>query len=161
MIVVDHGIAQRIVLVAELQHRALELGSLRQPQALGKGTRGDVADDDLQRHDGNALDNGLAVGDLLDQVGGNAVLLQHLHQVVADLVVDDALGFDGALFQAVERGRIVLVVDDQQFGVVGFKDLLGLAFVELVQFFDLHSASTSFCKFSFFAMTSSVIFCLK
>ena len=48
---------------------------------------------------------------------------------------DDALAGDGASFQAVEGGGVVLIVHDVQLGVVGFKHLFGFAFVQLLQFF--------------------------
>ena len=81
------------------------------------------------------FNEGLAVGELSNQVGGDAVLLEHLHQVVGDLVVDDALFGNGALLLAVEGGRVVLIGDDVGVRVVGRKDLLGFSLVELFPFF--------------------------
>ena len=60
-----------------------------------------------------------------------------MHQAVAHLVVDDTLAGDGAFFEAVEGGGIVLVIHDQQLGIVGLKNLFGFSFVQLFQF--LHS----------------------
>ena len=70
-------------------------------------------------------------------MGGHSLLLQQRHQVVGHPVVDDALSGDGPSFFAVKRGGVVLVFDDQQVRVVGAKDHLGLAFVQLLQL--LHS----------------------
>ena len=94
-------------------------------------TGGDVADDDLQGHDGNLLHQGLPLRELLDKVGGDTGLLHFCHQAVGHLVVDDALAHDGALFQAVQGGGVVLVVHDDQVGIVGGVYFLGLAFVNL------------------------------
>ena len=100
---------------------------------LGEGAGGDVADDDLQGHNGNLFHDGLPLVDLLDVVGGNALLFQVGHQAVGHLVVDDALALDGAFFQAVEGGGVVLVLHDQLLGIRGGEDLFGLAFVQLLQ----------------------------
>ena len=64
-------------------------------------------------------------------MSGNTCLLHLGHQAVGHLVVDDALAHDGALLQAVQSGSVVLVVNDDQVGVVGGVDLLGLALVNL------------------------------
>ena len=102
---------------------------------LGEGTGGDIADDYFQRNDGNLLDDGFPLIDFFDEVGGYALLFQVGHQPVGHLVVDNALALDGALFQAVEGGGVVLVLDNQLFGIVGGEDLLGLALIQLVQLF--------------------------
>ena len=62
-------------------------------------------------------------------MGLDAVSLQHLEQMVADEVIHHALAHDRALFKAVERGRVVFIVDHRESGIVGCKDLLRLAFV--------------------------------
>ena len=132
MVLVNHRIAQCVVLVAVLQNGAVELGALRQTDAGCKRTCYDIADDNLQRYDGNLLDDGLALGDLLDKVGRDALACQHLHQMVGNTVVDDALAYDGALLHAVECGCVVLVVNDQQLRIIGAVNLLCLAFVKLL-----------------------------
>ena len=65
-------------------------------------------------------------------MGGNPRLLQLSHEEVGHLVVDGPLAGDGALFQAVKGGGVVLVGDDDQVGVVRGEDLLGFALVELL-----------------------------
>ena len=62
-------------------------------------------------------------------MGLDAVRLQHLEQMVADEVIHHALAHDRALLEAVERGRVVFIMDHREGGIVGRKDLLCLAFI--------------------------------
>ena len=73
-------------------------------------------------------------------MGGNSRFLQLLHQPVAHLIVDDALSGNRALFQAVKRGRIILIIHDQQFGVIRSKDPFCFSLVELFQLFHICSS---------------------
>ena len=130
---VQQGVTQFIILVGELNGGLIEHDTLFHAVVLGEGTGGDVADNHFQGHDGNFLHDGLPLVDFLDVVGGNTLLLQVGHQTVGHLIVDDALALDGALLQAVEGGGIVLVLHNQLLGIVGSEDLLGLAFIQLLQ----------------------------
>ena len=136
---VHQRIAQIVVFIAELDGGLLEDDALLDAEALGEAAGGDVADDDLERDDADLLHGGLAVTQLLDEVRRDALFLQQLHEVVRDLVVHNALAHDGAALEAVERGGVVLVGDDDAFRIVGRKDLLGLAFVKLFKF--LHGSN--------------------
>ena len=69
-------------------------------------------------------------------MGGNALLFHQLKHEVAHLVVDDALARDGALFQPVKRRGVVLIIDDNQVGIVRREYLFCLSFVQL--FFLFH-----------------------
>ena len=138
MILVEERVAQLVVFIGEFNGGLLEHNAFLHAVVLGKGTGGDVADNDLQRHDGDLLYGGLAVVELLHVVGGHALLLQAAHQVVGHAVVDGALAGDGALFQAVEGGGVVLVGDDDNLRVAGGVDLLGLALIELLLFLKTH-----------------------
>ena len=133
MITVQQGVTQLVVLIGELDGGLIEDNALLHAVVLGEGAGGDITDNDLQRDDGDLLDDGLALVDLLNKMGGNTLLLQVSHQAVGHLVVDDALAVDGALLQAVECGGVVLVGNDELLGVLGGEDLLGLAFVQLLQ----------------------------
>ena len=135
MRIVDHGIAQFVVLIAEFQHRALQLRALRQAQALGKRTGGDVAHDHFQGHDGHFLHQRFPGGKLLHVVRGNALGFQHAHQVIGHAVVDLALAGDGALFEAVESGRVVLIIHNVQIFVRRGEYFFGLALIQLLRFF--------------------------
>ena len=137
MIGVQQGVAQLVILIGELDGGGIKHDALLHAVALGKGTGGNIPNDDLQGNDGDFLHQGFPGAEFLDKVGGNALLFQVLHQAVAHLVVDDTLAGDGALFQTVEGGGIVLVIHDQQLGIVGLKNLFGFSFVQLFQF--LHS----------------------
>ena len=104
---------------------------------------GNVADDDLQRYNGDLLYQGLTLGELLNKVGRHALLLEQLEHVIAHYVVDNALAGNGALLLTVECGCIVLVVNDYEICIVGSEYLLSLAFVQLfflfhVQFLHLY-----------------------
>src|SRR5699024_1915384 len=138
-------VAQRVVLVGKLDGGRVEDDALRHAVALGKAARGDVADDDLKRDDGDLLHQGLPVRELLYIVRRHAVLLQHAHEAVGQAVVYDALAQDGAALFAVEGGGVVLVGDDAQGGVVRGVDLFGLALVELFELF--HVSSSPFRAF--------------
>ena len=97
-----------------------------------------VADDDLQRHDLDLLHKGVAVIDLLHVMGGDALLLELLHQSVGQLVVDNALVANGALLLTVTGSGVILIVDHDDLGIVGSENLLGLAFVQLLFNFVIH-----------------------
>ena len=98
---------------------------------------GDIAHNDLQRHDRDLLHQRLAVGNLFNIMGGDAVLFQHLHQEVGHAVIDNALALNGALLQTVERSRVILVFHQHHTGIVGRKYLLSLAFIQLLQLLHL------------------------
>ena len=132
MVLVEQGIAQLVVFIGELDGGRVEYDALLHAVPLGEGAGGDVADDDLQGDDGDLLHQGLPVAELLHEVGGDALGLQTAHEVVGHAVVDGALTGDGALFQAVERGGVVLVGHDEQLGIVGAEHLFGLALIDLL-----------------------------
>ena len=143
MVSVHQRVAQVVVLVGELDGGIIKDDALFHAKTLGEGTGGDVADDDFQGHDGDLLHGGLPFRQLFDEMGGDALGLQLAHHVVAHAVVDDALAGDAALLDAVECGGVVLVVHDDHIGIVGCEYLLGLAFIDLFQFFHLQYSSLS------------------
>ena len=138
-------VAQLVVLVGELYGRRVKGDALLDAVALREAAGGDVADDDLERHDGDLLYQGLALGELLDEVGGDAVLLEHAHEAVGEAVVDHALAHDGAALFAVEGRGVILIVNYAEVRIVGGKDLLGLTLVELFALF--HVSSSPFQAF--------------
>ena len=89
-----------------------------------------LAHDHFQGHDGHLFHQGFPVAQLPDKVGGDTHFLQMLHQPVAHLVVDNSLALDGALFQTVEGGGIVLVVHNQQLRVFCCVHFFGFALVK-------------------------------
>ena len=128
---VQQRIAQRVILIGKLDGGLIEHDALLHAVALGEGTGGDIADNDLQRDDGNPLHQRFPLAQLLDKMGGDAGLFHFGHQAVGHLVVDDALSEDGAFFQAVERGGIILVIHDEQLGIIGFEYFFCFALVDL------------------------------
>ena len=131
MILIDQGIAQVVILIGEFDGRRVEDDAFLYAVALGEGAGGDVTDDHFQRNDGNFLNEGFPLAEFLYEMGRNAFLSEPLHQQIAHVVVDDTLALNGALFQTVESSRIVLVIDDQQFGIIRAEYLLGLSFIKL------------------------------
>ena len=131
VILVDQGIAQVIVLIGEFDGRRVETDAFLYTVTLGERAGRDVTDDDFQRNDGNFLNEGFPLTEFLYEMGGNAFLLEPLHQQVAHVVVDNTLTLNGTLFQAVESGCVVLVIDDKQFGIIRAENLLGLSFIKL------------------------------
>ena len=71
-------------------------------------------------------------------MGRHPLLLQKLKHVVGHDVVDRALADDRPLFLPVERGRVILVIDDDQVRVVGRKHFLCLSFVHLLFLLHVH-----------------------
>ena len=138
MIIVHQRVAEVVVLVGQLEGRLVEHDAFLHAVALGKGAGGNVAHNDLERYDRDLFNHGLTVGQLLDKVGRHALLLEQLEHVVAHHVIDRALARNGALLLAVERGRVILVGDDDEVRIVGCEYLLGLAFVKLFFLFHVH-----------------------
>ena len=132
MVTVQQRIAQLVILIGELDGGLSENNAFLHAVPLGKGAGRNIADDNLQGNNGDLFHQGLPLAQLLDKVGGDTGCLHLGHQAVGHLVVDDALAHDGALFQTVQSGGVVLVVHNDQFRVVGSIDLLGLAFVNLL-----------------------------
>ena len=65
-----------------------------------------------------------------------ACLFQPAHEKIAHTVIDNALARDTALFQTVERRGVILVADDEFFGIVRTIDTFSLSFVQ--KFFLFH-----------------------
>ena len=123
---------------AVLEDGSLEHLALGYAHAQAEMTGGDIADDDFQRNDVYLLDESITVVDFLNVMGGDALFLQLLHQSVGQFIIDDALVADGTFLLAVACGGVVLVVDHDDFGVIGSENLLGLAFVQLLFNFVIH-----------------------
>lgn len=126
MILVVHGIAERVVLVAVFEDGGRKLYSLVETESLCKASRRDIAHDNLKGDYLHLLHHRFAGRKLLDKMRGNAVLFEKLHKVIRHAVVDLALAEDRALFQSVERGRIVLVINDVKLRIVGRINLFAL-----------------------------------
>ena len=132
---IQQGIAQRVVLIGVFHSGLVKYDAFLHAVVLGKRTCGDIADNDLQRHNADLLDQSLPVAQLFNIVGRNAVFFQHCHQAVAHFVVDDTLTHNGTLFQAIECRCVILVRHDQKFGIIGCKNLFCLTLVQLLFLF--------------------------
>ena len=94
--------------------------------------RDDVAHDDFKLNHVEPLDEHFAFADLFEEVRLNAAVFELLEKEFADFVVDDAFAVDDAVFLAVERGGVVLEVNQQLAGVVGLEDGFRFALVQKI-----------------------------
>ena len=108
-----------------------QLRALLDPQPLDERARGDVAHDDLDRHDLDLADQLLAHVEAADEVGRHADMAEQREDMLGDPVVEHALAADRALLLGVEGGRVVLEILDQRAGFGTLVEDLGLAFVDL------------------------------
>ena len=72
MLVGDHRVAERVVLVIIFDDRARQLRAFLDPEALRQRAGGDVADDDLDRDDLDLADQLLAHVEAADEMGRHA-----------------------------------------------------------------------------------------
>ena len=123
MVIVDHRVAEIVVLVAELQNRHAHGGAFLKAEALRETAGCLVADDDFERNDADLAHDGVAVGKLFYKVGLDAVLFKQLEHEVGHTVVDNAFADDGALLEAVERGRVIFIGNDAIIRVLRLRKL--------------------------------------
>src|ERR671917_127172 len=138
---VEQGVAQLVVLVAQLDDGSFELSALLVAEAPGERTCGHVAHDDL---DGEHLEPaGLyrRVVYLLDEFGRDAVGLQVGEDRGAHGRVGTSLVLPRAALLGVESGRVVLVAVDEHALLVRREHLLRLAFVQQLLSHSLASPS--------------------
>src|SRR6266545_5651490 len=131
MLVVDHGVAERVGLVIKLEHGLPDGGALLESRALGQAARHHVAGDGLDLDDIEAAAQHLPVGERVEEMGRHPLLPQEREEHARHPVVDHALAHDGAALEGVERSGVVLEVLDDEPGLVGSVDDLRLAFVDL------------------------------
>ena len=131
MIIIYHGIAERIILVAELEYGLFKGSTLRETKTLCERACGDIAHDDLKGNDLYGLDRSLTLIELFNEMGGNALCFEHLHELIGNDIVYRTLSCYGSLFFAVECGRIVLIGNDINILYIGRIYLFCLALIEL------------------------------
>ena len=83
MLVGDHRVAERVVLVVIFDDRARQLGAFLDPEALRERARGDVPHDDFDRDDLDLADQLLAHVEAADEVGRDADRLQSGEDMLA------------------------------------------------------------------------------
>ena len=138
VILVDHRVAEFVGFIIYLQYGFARHAALGQSRALGQRTRDDIAHDDLERNDLYVLYERAAIGKLLYVMSLDPLLFEHLHEVIAHSVIDNALAYDSALFKPVKRGRVVFVVYDEKVGIARGVHLFRLALVQLFLLFDFN-----------------------
>src|SRR5215207_5969723 len=126
----NHGIAQLIILVIELDDRAGQGRAFGQPQPLGERARGNIAHDDLERNDLHGADQLLAHVQALQEMGRHANVVELGKDQLGNAIVENPFAVDDFLFLIVEGRRIILVMDDQGAGLGTFVKDLGLALVD-------------------------------
>src|SRR5215213_2764019 len=129
---VEQGIAEVVVLVAQLHYRGPELAALLEAEQAAQRTGGDVADHDLDGQHVQPLRRYGGLVHLLDEVGRDAVCFEVGEDRRAHGRVGLALVLPRPALLRVERRRIILVTVQQNALVVRSKDLLGLAFVQQI-----------------------------
>ena len=131
MLVGDHRIAERVVLVIIFDDGSGQLRAFLDPEALGQRARGDVAQNDLDRDDLDLADQLLAHVQTADEMGRDADPGERSEDMLGDPVVEYALAADRAALLRVERRRIVLEILNQGAGLGTLVEDLGLALVDL------------------------------
>ena len=138
MVLDDERIAERVVLIAHLEERARKLHALLYAEALAERAGRDVADDDLERDDVDALYELVRLVYLLDEVRLDAVVGEKLEELRRNLVVEDALAAHRRFLLPVEGREAVLIFDNDIVRVFGRVKPLGLAFVDEILLCKLH-----------------------
>ena len=126
----DHRIVQRVVLVVELDDRARQRLAFLQAEARRQRAGGDVAHDHLERDDLDLADQLLAHVEAPHEVRRHADLAELREDVLGDAVVEHALAFDQRVLLVVERGGVILEMLDESAGLRTFVKHLGLALVD-------------------------------
>src|SRR6266699_480720 len=125
-----HRIAERVVLVVELDDRPRQLGTFLDPEPLAQRACRDVSHHHFQRDDLHLPDQLLAHIEPADEMGRHADVVEVLEQVLRDAVVEHALAFDHLMLFRIEGGRIVLEMLDQRSRLGALIEDLRLAFID-------------------------------
>src|SRR5216684_6010860 len=125
-----HRVAERVVLVIELDDRARQLGAFLDAEPLAQRAGCDISHHHFQRDDLNLANQLLAHVEPADEVGGHADIVEVLEQVFGDPVVEHALAFDHLMLFRIEGGRIVLEMLDQRSRLGALIEDLRLAFID-------------------------------
>src|ERR1700674_916005 len=125
-----HRIAERVVLVIELDDRARQLGTFLDAEPLAQRAGCDISHHHFQRDDLHLPNQLLAHIEPADEMGGHADVVEVLEQVLGDPVVEHALAFDHLMLFRIEGGRIVLEMLDQRSRLGALIEDLRLAFID-------------------------------
>ena len=125
----DHGVVERVILVIELDDGAWQLRALLHAQTLRQRAGRDIAHDDFERDDLDLADQLLAHIEPADEMRRHADRVQILKHIFGDAVVEDALAVDDLMLLGVEGGRVVLEMLNQGTRLRALVQHFGLAFV--------------------------------
>jgi len=125
----DHRIVERVVLVIELDDRARQLRALLHAQTLGQRAGSDIAHDDFERNDLDLADQLFAHVEPANEMRRHADRIQVLKHIFGNAIVEDALAVDDLVFLGVEGGRVVLEMLDEGSRLGALVQHFGLAFV--------------------------------
>src|SRR6185369_1345285 len=131
MLVGDHRVAERIVLVIVFDDRARQLRAFVDAQSLAERSRRHIPYDDFDRDDLDLSDQLLSHVEAADEVRRNSDRLESSENVLGNAIVEHALAADRAALLRVERRRVVLEILDQGTGLRTLIEDLRLAFVNL------------------------------
>src|ERR1700694_1146456 len=124
-----HRVAERVVLVIELNDRARQLGTFLDAESLAQRAGCDISHHHFQRDDLHLPNQLLAHIEPAEEMGGHADVVEVLEQVLGDPVVEHALAFDHLMLFRIEGGRIVLEMLDQRSRLGALIEDLRLAFI--------------------------------
>ena len=108
----DQRVAKLIVLVAEFNDGPRQGGSFLDAQPLGHRAGGNIANNDLQWNDLDLTHQLFAHVEPFDEMSRQAEIVQALEYELRYPVVEHALAFDNSLLFGIERGGVVLEMND-------------------------------------------------
>ena len=103
-----HRIAERIVLVVELDDRARQLRAFLDAEPLRQRTGRDVAHHDFERNDLDLANQLLAHVEPANEMRRHADVIEVLKHIFGDAIVQHALAFDHLVLLCIEGGGVVL-----------------------------------------------------
>src|SRR6476661_8886776 len=131
MLVGDHRITERVVLVVIFDDRARQLRAFLDPETLGQRTGSDIPDHDLDRNNLDLADQLLAHVQPPDEVRGHPDRPERSENMFGNAVVDDALAADRSALLRIERRGVVLEILDERSRLWTLVKDLCLALIDL------------------------------
>src|SRR5581483_11375795 len=147
-------IAERVVLVVELDDRAWQRLAFLQSEALRQRAGGDVAHHDLEGNNLHLADQLLAHVEAAHEVRRHADLAEAHEDVLGDAVVEHALALDQSVLLVVEGGGVVIEVLNERAALRSLVDRLVLALVYATALVQLMHPCAWHCVMEVRALTS-------
>lgn len=130
--VIDHGIAQGIVLVVEFDDWLAEFLTFGKSGAFGETACHVVANDEFYFDDLNAAYDETGFIFIAKKVGGDALGFEHLIEQEAEFFIDGPLSRKGFFLHSVERRGVVFELHQDFVLLVRFVESFGFAFVDQI-----------------------------